>query len=268
MNQTSLNRIKSVPAIILVMANLFPLFAVLFLGWDVLMLLLLYLAETAVIGVYGVLKLIIVAKFWSIFIIPAFVFAYGMIMLVPFAIIGGLYDEQYKFAGHHDKVAMLHELLKGVIAYVISHGISFIWNYLGKKEYRGMTIENQMLDSYQRIGMLFIATFAGAFLYIIKETPLQFIVFVAIFCFPPFIIFVIKYLRRRLKGETRVKSLADSVHPKTIITKKRLMLGLAGVAVLGILLISPQISTLIFLIVIKTGIDLYSHVKEHVALAR
>ena len=118
-----LTNIKSFPAIALVLANMFPIFAVLFMGWDVFMLLLLYLAETAIIGIYGVLKLIIVARFWSIFIVPIFIFAYGMIMLVPFAIIGGLYDSQHRAAGH-DPAAMLPDLLKGVITYAASHGIS------------------------------------------------------------------------------------------------------------------------------------------------
>jgi len=257
-----LTNIKSFPAIALVLANMFPLFAVLFMGWDVFMLLLLYLAETAIIGIYGVLKLIIVARFWSIFIVPIFIFAYGMIMLVPFAIIGGLYDSQHRAAGH-DPTDMLPDLLKGVITYAASHGISFIWNYLGKKEYQGMTIEKQMLDSYQRIVLLFIATFAGFFLYIMREIPLQLIGFVAVFTFPVIIILAVNYLRRRLKGGTQAASPAPSVRPKPRITKKRLMLGLITLAILGVLLISPQISTLIFLITIKTAIDLYSHVSEH-----
>lgn len=257
-----LTNIKSFPAIALVLANIFPLFSVLFMGWDVFMLLLLYLAETAIIGIYGVLKLIIVARFWSIFIVPIFIFAYGMIMLVPFAIIGGLYDSQHRAAGH-DPAAMLPDLLKGVIAYAISHGISFIWNYLGKKEYQGMTIEKQMQDSFQRIILLFIATLAGIFLYIMKEIPLQLIGFVAIFCVLVAIAMGIDYLYRRLKGITPYTPPNPQVQSKPRITKKRLMFGLITLAILGVLLISPQISTLIFLIVIKTAIDLYSHINEH-----
>ncbi|HLD36766.1 MAG TPA: DUF6498-containing protein [Planctomycetota bacterium] len=256
------NKIRSFPAIILIAANIFPLFAVLFMGWDVFMLLLLYLAETAVIGIYGVLKLLIVAKFWSIFIVPIFIFAYGMIMMIPFVIIGGLYDSQHRAAGHNP-ADMIPDLLKGVIAYAVSHGISFVWNYLGKKEYQGMTIEKQMQDSFQRIILLFIATLAGIFLYIMKEIPLQLIGFVAIFCVPVAIAFGINYLYRRLKGITPDTPPDPQVKSKPIITKKRLMFGLITLAILGVLLISPQISTLIFLIVIKTAIDLYSHISEH-----
>lgn len=260
MNFSLLKYIKSFSAISLIIANMFPLFAVLFLGWDIFMVLFLYLAETAIIGVYGILKLIIVAKFWSIFIVPLFIFAYGMIMLVPFVIIGGISDSHYK--SPQDTVNLINDLKSGIITYLISHGISFLWNYIGKREYRKMTIESQMIASYQRIILIFVAAFAGFFLYIMKETPGQFMFALAIFSLPLVIIFLAIRLRNWLKGEVKIPVHREG-NTKPKITLKKIGVVLAGMAVFGALLISPAISMLIFLIFIKTAVDLYSHLKEH-----
>jgi hypothetical protein len=260
MKPLELKNLKSFSAISLVIANMFPLFAVLFMGWDVTMVLFLYLAETAVICAYGVLKLIIVAKFWAIFVIPLFVLAYGMIMLVPFVIIGGISDSQP--TQPKDVSKFLNDIISGIIAYSISHGISFLLNYIGRKEYRKMTVETQMISAYQRIIIIFVAAFAGVFLYIIKETPGQFMLALGMFSLPVIAILTITSLRKRRE---KVSQTAAFGKAQSKITAKRIRIVLIGLAVLGVLLISPRVSILLFLIIIKTGTDLYSHLKEHAA---
>jgi len=257
MNSSFLKSINSFSAISLVIANIFPLFAVLFMGWDVYTVLFLYVVETAVIGVYGIFKLIIVSKFWSIFVIPLFAFAYGMTLMVPFAIVAAISDSHFK--GLKDTSAFFSDVKSGVIAYLISHGISFIFNYIGKKEYKGMTVENQMAASFQRIGLIFVSVLIGFFFYIMKETPLQFILFITVmFVLPISIIHLVK----RIKGKKNALAMAPKpAKPKMTLKKKLAISG--AVVIFGVLLIAPQITILIFVIVAKTGVDLYSHLSEH-----
>jgi len=258
MNPGKLKRIYSLPALSLIGANLFPLFAVLFMGWDVYLVLFLYLAETGIIGAYGVIKLIIVAKFWSIFVIPLFVFAYAMIMMVPFAIIGGLSDAHFKglkdTSGLISNAELLNQLKNGLMVYAFSHGVSFLFNYLGQKEYRSMTVEKQMIASYQRIILIFVAAFAGWLLYMLKETPLSFMGMVILFCLPPAAIFLAKLKNSRLSGSAR---------PQIRINRKLILGFVIGAVVLAVLLISPAVSLLVFIIALKLGVDLYAHLAEH-----
>ncbi|MBI4835481.1 MAG: hypothetical protein HY811_11780 [Planctomycetes bacterium] len=256
MKSLGLKGLKSFSAISLVIANIFPLFAVLFLGWDVVMVLFLYLVESAVICAYGVLKLIIVAKFWAIFVIPLFIFAYGMCLLVPFAIIGGISHSQ--LTQSKDVPKLLNDIIGGIIAYSISHGISFLWNYIGQKEYRNMTVQNQIATSCERIGVIFFASLAGFFLYAMRETPGQFMLMLGVFLLPVVIILIVHRLKRKPQEVSIVKTGSK-------ITAKRIGIVLISLAILGVLLVSPQISMLIFLIVIKLGADLYSHLHEHSA---
>jgi hypothetical protein len=82
-----LNRyITNIPLLALVVANVIPLWGVLYLGWDAFYILLLYWSENLVIGFYGILKIAfakapnLAAHLSKIFIIPFFIIHYGGFM--------------------------------------------------------------------------------------------------------------------------------------------------------------------------------------------
>ncbi|MBI4287679.1 MAG: hypothetical protein HY671_04520 [Chloroflexi bacterium] len=80
--------LKKPTVIILIIANLLPIYGVLFLGWEVFPLLLLFWTENIMIGVFNILKIAICSPAspvkWiaKIFVIPFFTFHYAVFMLV------------------------------------------------------------------------------------------------------------------------------------------------------------------------------------------
>lgn len=58
-----------------------------------------------------------------------------------------------------------------VLALLISHGISFLANYLGKGEYGALTIKKLMNQPYKRIVLLHIAIIAGGVPIMIIGSP-------------------------------------------------------------------------------------------------
>src|SRR5947207_8973953 len=71
----------------LIAANLVPLGGVLFFGWDLASVIILYWAESAVIGFYTALKIAVVGKFAALFAVPFFVGHFGGFMALHFLLI-------------------------------------------------------------------------------------------------------------------------------------------------------------------------------------
>ena len=49
------------------------------------------------------------------------------------------------------------------MALFISHGVSFVTNFVGQKEYEGMTVQKQMAAPYRRIIMMHLTLIFGGF---------------------------------------------------------------------------------------------------------
>lgn len=175
--------------IALVVANLIPLGGVFFLGWDASIIVLLYWAENLVIGFYNILK-IAVLKFYSratildeLFAIPFFCFHYGAfcavhgyLLMVLFHMADGPASLIPKQTGA-GPLAFLQILVSVIISLwqarppgmawtiavlFLSHGFSFIQNYLGKKEYNSFNAMKLLIQPYKRILILHLTVIAGA----------------------------------------------------------------------------------------------------------
>jgi len=178
--------------IALVAVNLIPLAGVLFLGWEAAMILLLYWSENLIIGALNVIKMILVRPEsrggWAgkLFMVPFFCIhfggfcaAHGLFLLMLL----GLGGEEAMNPSSGGGTAwpgplIFVQLLVGVIrhawsvrpagstwpllALAVSHGISFVQNYLGKREFATQTLEKQMGAPYGRIAILQVAILAGA----------------------------------------------------------------------------------------------------------
>jgi putative flippase GtrA len=64
------------------------------------------------------------------------------------------------------------ELLPALLAYVISHGISFYLNYLRRQEYQGKDMARQMGEPYKRIVTMHVTIIFGGFLVMAFGTAL------------------------------------------------------------------------------------------------
>ena len=172
----------------LIAANLAPLFGVLFFGWDAAAIVLLYWIENLIIGSYNILRMILVRvksqseQFKKLFIIPFFCVHFGGFcavhgfFLLAFFKLG---DDSNVLAPQHSwpgpliflqlLVSVITQLWESrpagmewpVLCLVISHGISFIRNYLIGGEYLTLTIGKLMGRPYTRIVLLHVAIIAG-----------------------------------------------------------------------------------------------------------
>lgn len=150
------------------MSNCVPLLGVLFWGWDTFMVIMLYWSENVVIGLYNVLKMMLakghdfVENGSKVFLIPFFIVHYGMFTFAHGAFVFGMFgnsNSELEFCN----VAGL--LLSNVslcfYALLISHGVSFVQNYIVKGEYKEATIKRLMSQPYSRIIILHLTIIFG-----------------------------------------------------------------------------------------------------------
>jgi hypothetical protein len=186
--ETKAPKKESLSVLALVLANLVPLAGVLFFHWDIAAVVLLYWTENVVIGLYTILKMAVVplsppgANIVKLFQIPFFCLHFGgfcgihgMFLLVMFNL-GGQVNTL--FSGPAWGPLVFFQILFGVIrqlwnsrppgmvwpvlCLLVSHGISFVQNFLLGGEYRTLTMEQLMRRPYARVFVMHVAIFAGA----------------------------------------------------------------------------------------------------------
>ncbi|MBI2210064.1 MAG: hypothetical protein HYU47_05610 [Deltaproteobacteria bacterium] len=160
----------------LIGANLVPLAGVLFLDWKLGEVMVLFWAESAVIGFWNVIKLAVVAKWAAIFVAPFFVGHFGGFVAGHFLFIYYFFVRGLDAAGPEPGVwnALLDlfaPLWPALMALFISHGVSFFTNYIGRREYLGMDTKTQMGEPYKRIIVMHLTIILGGGLTMIFRTP-------------------------------------------------------------------------------------------------
>jgi hypothetical protein len=170
-------------AVILILANLLPLFGVLFLGWKVFPILFLYWVENIIIGFFNVLKMSFAspanrkAGKAKLPIIAFFCAHYGLFTLVHgvFVIIvfGGTSQGDIGNPDFPPIIASLgnYGILWGIITLFVSHGLSFGINYIGKGEYKEANLNSLMSEPYSRVVVLHVIIIFGGFLITIIGSP-------------------------------------------------------------------------------------------------
>ena len=184
------------------MANAIPLFGVLFLGWNVWSILVLYWLENGIVGVVNVLKMARaqgpdttdrraiaqnpVPSGSKFALIPFFVIHYGLfwfvhgIFVFTLPLFGGMFqqgispgiDGEFPIPGQGPLGGLLpgpasigldgDAILFGAIALAISHGLSFWWNFLRGGEFRRVSAAGLMFAPYGRLVALHLTIIVGA----------------------------------------------------------------------------------------------------------
>lgn len=188
----------SLSTLALVVANLVPLIGVLFFRWDAVVIVLLYWSENVIIGSYNVLKIALVkvkssaTHLGKLFAIPFFCIHFGGFcavhgfFLFAFFKLGGGIDPFFPEEAWPGPLVFPQLLVSvvgalwrdhpegmewPVIFLVVSHGISFVQNYLWKREYALFTISKLMNQPYKRIVILHVAIIAGGMPIMILGSP-------------------------------------------------------------------------------------------------
>ncbi|MGZ9038826.1 MAG: DUF6498-containing protein, partial [Burkholderiales bacterium] len=160
----------------LVAANLLPLAGVLLFGWNLAAVMVLYWAESAVIGFYTVLKMCVVGKLGAIVGVPFFLGHFGGFMAAHFAFVYGLFihgggtalPDVGAFAELREIFLPLWPALVGLL---VSHGISFFVNFIGEREHEGSSMSELMTVPYRRLVVMHVTVILGGWIVLALGTP-------------------------------------------------------------------------------------------------
>jgi len=163
------------PLIFLVCANLVPLLGVLFFGWDLAQIMLLFWAENAVIGCYALLKLAIIQRWGVLLSWPLFIGHFGGFMAIHFLFVYHVFVRGAAADAEPDipttLVTLFAPLRSAIAAMFVSHGVSFVANFLGRREYFGRTGLLQMIEPYRRVLVLHAALILGGLAVMALDQP-------------------------------------------------------------------------------------------------
>ncbi len=186
-----------IPVIALLLANTIPLIGVLFLEWDAFFIVLLYWSENLVIGFYNILKIAFsavphpLAHLGKFLLIPFFTVHYGGFTAIHGFFVLAIFKKNISSEVMHEKtwpcflifIQMLLNVIKqiysvipsqmkfAILALFLSHGVSFVYNYLLKGEYKTAEAQHLMGAPYGRVIVMHVAILGGGFLTITLGSP-------------------------------------------------------------------------------------------------
>ena len=170
-------RLPLASALALLAANLVPLAGVLLWGWKLHEVIVLFWAESAVIGFYTLLKMAVVGKWLAIFAGVFFAGHFGGFMAIHFFFIYEMFvrplDVSVKDPAAYEALARLFTpLWPALLALFLSHGFSFALNFIARGEYRGATISGLMAAPYRRVTLMQVTLIFGGWLVMALDNPL------------------------------------------------------------------------------------------------
>ncbi len=175
---------------LLLIANAIPLVGVVFLGWDLFAILVLYWIESGIVGALNIAKMAMAGTGkmpanvtvrggnmtsltgMKAFAIPFFVMHYGIFWVVHGVfVLFGLPLMTGAFGGGGfsgslgsplDAFRSLPLVALGAVGLTASHLVSFLVNYIGRREYERTNPISQMLAPYARVFVLHFTIVLGA----------------------------------------------------------------------------------------------------------
>ncbi|MFA6307522.1 MAG: DUF6498-containing protein [Patescibacteria group bacterium] len=174
-------------ALVLILANMIPLFGVLFLAWDVFTVIVLYWLESAVVGFFNVLKIQKINNNTFTPLLPFFIVHYSIFMFVHLFFVLQLFQPELASAtGQLEAFKIVFKYLEGLfisLAFIfLSHGMSFVFNFIKKEEYRNTSLVKQMFAPYKRVVIMHLVVMlaGGGFIYANYDQNISAIVFLVI----------------------------------------------------------------------------------------
>ncbi|MEO8626408.1 MAG: DUF6498-containing protein [Candidatus Limnocylindrales bacterium] len=184
-------------AVVLVAVNLVPLFGVLFWGWDVAIILISYWLENGIIGLINIPKILLAARDNSVIGVAVagffaihyggFWLGHGLFVFIIVGIatngpLGFFFGAGFPFGGGipSPSVDRGPQILLIALLLFLSHGISFLFNYVARKEYLNTNPMKQMFQPYGRLVILHVTIIFGAFLVIGLGQPVALVALLVI----------------------------------------------------------------------------------------
>jgi hypothetical protein len=169
--------LTSLSALLLIAANLVPVAGAAFLGWELSDVMVLYWAESAIIGFYNLCKIVLIGRWFALLAGPFFLGHFGGFMAVHFLFVYTLFVQgPGTFGGETggdlgEVWALFGDLWPALLALFLSHGYSFVTNFLGRQEYKRRTVNHQMGEPYGRIMFMHLVLIFGGFLVMLLGSP-------------------------------------------------------------------------------------------------
>jgi hypothetical protein len=172
--------------LVLVAANLIPLFFVLLGEWTLQEVMVLFWAESAIIGFYTLLKMIVVAKWWAPFPGLFFLGHFGGFMSLHFLFIYMLFvrgiNAHTPDPGALEALGNLFmPLWPALLGLFLSHGVSFALNFIGQREYEGTKVQDLMKAPYGRIVVMQFTIIFGGWVVMLLKNPMSALVLLVVF---------------------------------------------------------------------------------------
>ena len=144
---------------------------------------LLFWLESAIIGFFNILKMLKVNKLLGLFYSIFFCGHYGAFMAGHLLFIFGLFIEDGANTSIpiENVTTLFITLWPAILALVLSHGFSFMDNFLGKKEYETTSLKTLMHKPYSRIIVMHITIIAGGFLVLALKAKAMALVLLIVF---------------------------------------------------------------------------------------
>jgi hypothetical protein len=144
--------------------------------WNLSDVMVLYWAETAVIGFWSVAKLAVVEKLGALFTGPFFIGGFGAFMSMHFLFIYYFFVRGLDAAGPEPSVGealldLFAPLWLAVASLFVSHGVSFFTNYLGRQEYLDADRKRLLGEPYGRIFIMHLTVIAGGWVTMLLGAP-------------------------------------------------------------------------------------------------
>lgn len=167
---------------LLIATNLIPLLGVWFMGWDPMLMFLVYVCETIIIGLYNVLKMLMATwvkkkDIWEnngsrqyvsgYFFILFFVVHYGFFVFVQMFLFFGASGIADKYSAIFGSVAELQRIwqqpgIYALLSFIIMYGIRTIHDFILTGEYRETSLMRLMFSPYLRIFVQQFVVIAGS----------------------------------------------------------------------------------------------------------
>ena len=168
--------LSSPSSLVLIAANLVPIVGTAFFNWKLSDVMVLYWAESAIIGFFTVCKMVVIGRWMALVAVPFFLGHFGGFMAVHFLFIYTLFVEGLgsagKFSGDLPEVGrMFWVLWPALAALFFSHAWSYVQNFLGRREYLHRTVKSQMSEPYSRIIFMHLVIIFGGGLAMILGAP-------------------------------------------------------------------------------------------------
>ncbi len=167
--------LASPSALLLIIANLIPVAGNIFLDWNLGDVMVLYWAESAIIGFFNVCKLAVISRWTVLLVGPFFVGHFGGFMAIHFLFLYTIFVKPQNGMVAGDDLAGVAQLFvtlwSALAALFISHAFSFYKNFLGRNEYRGRTVIQQMTEPYSRIIFMHLVLIFGGGLTLVLGNP-------------------------------------------------------------------------------------------------